>query len=232
MNAVEEDWTNGGWGWANPPAPPPAFICTLDSEGFAPLKKTAAKVQPRNPVPPVQTRNRFTRLASLREEEEANEDIPLCMVQCETAVEPYPAREDRIQDRTTEVTFRTSGKFTELGQEYERLAEAKGGSTKKPKKVRVTPPTVQVFETSAYDPKGSACTSTKTKYENQSKYLVLVYITILTFAESRRSRTRRPPTRSSSRTPTRKSRRSRRASSLTTGPKTRTQSRRPTTVTT
>ena len=124
----------------------------------------------RDPVPLVQTRNRFTHLAGIREEENANEDIPMLMAQRETAVEPYPAREDRIQERTTEVTFRTSGKFNELGQEYKRLAEAKGGLTEKPKNVRVTPPKVQVLETSAYDPKGIVGISTKTKYENQSKY--------------------------------------------------------------
>ena len=41
-----------------------------------------------------------------------------------------------------------------------------GGQTEKPKKVRVAPPTKQVIETSAYDPKGSM----STKYENQSEY--------------------------------------------------------------
>ena len=51
----------------------------------------------------------------------------MCMVQCEVAVEPYPARNDRLQDQATEVTFRTGGKFTELGHEYRRLAEAQGG---------------------------------------------------------------------------------------------------------
>ena len=44
-----------------------------------------------------------------------------------------------------------------------------GGVTKKPKKGKVTPPTMQVLETSAYDPKGIVGISTKTKYENQSK---------------------------------------------------------------
>ena len=58
-----------------------------------------------------------------------------------------------------------------------RLAEAQGGLTKKPKKVRATQPPVQVLETSAYDPKGSVCTSTKTKYENQSKhYSISIHI--------------------------------------------------------
>jgi len=131
VNAVEEEWANGSWGWIQPQAPPASFLCALsrtcDSEGFAPVKRTAARVQHRDPVPLVQTRNRFTHLAGIREEENANEDIPICMVQHETAVEPYPAREDRIQERTTEGMFRISGKFNELGQEYKRLAEAKGG---------------------------------------------------------------------------------------------------------
>ena len=136
VNAVEEEWANGSWvadyqRWTQPQAPPASFLCALsrtcDSEGFAPVKKTAARVQHRDPVPLVSTRNRFTHLAGIREEEKANEDIPICMVLHETAVEPYPARRDRIQERTTEGTFRISGKFNELGQEYKRLAEANGG---------------------------------------------------------------------------------------------------------
>ena len=102
------------------------FIGAIDSEGFTPLKKAVAKPRQRNPVPPVQTRNRYTHLAGICEEEEANGDIPINMLQLETAGEPYPAREDRIQDQTTVVSFRTSGKFIELGREYKRLAEAKG----------------------------------------------------------------------------------------------------------
>ena len=50
------------------------------------------------------------------------------------------------------------------------LQKQRGGLTERPKKVKVTPPKVQVLETSADDPKGSACTSTKSKYKNQSKY--------------------------------------------------------------
>ena len=42
-----------------------------------------------------------------------------------------------------------------------------GGQTEKPKKVIVAPPTKQVLETSADDPKGSM----STKYENQSEHL-------------------------------------------------------------
>ena len=166
LNAVEEDWTTGGWGWGNPQVPP-AFICSLDSEGFAPMKRAAVKAQHRNPVPPVPTRNRYTHLARVCEEEEANEDIPLNILV--TAGEPYPAPEDRIQDLTTMVTFRTAGKFTELGREYARLASAKGGTTEKPKKDSVTPPVLQVLETSVVDQKVSIGIST-TEYENKSKY--------------------------------------------------------------
>ena len=85
------------------------------------------------------------------------------MLQFETAGEPYPAREDLIQDQTTGVSFRTSWKFIELGHEYKRLAEAKGGMTKKPKSVKVTTTPMQALEASASDPKGSVCTSTQNK---------------------------------------------------------------------
>ncbi len=127
MNAVGEDWDNGSWGWTYPQALTAPFLCPLDSEGFAPTKKTTGKVKNHNPVPPVQTRNRYTHLAGIGEEEEADEDTPLCMVQCEVATEPHPARNDLIQDQTTGLDFRTGGKFTELGLEDRRLAERRGG---------------------------------------------------------------------------------------------------------
>ena len=115
---MEQDWS-----WTNTPT---AFIGALDPEGIA-LPKKAVKAKQRNPVPPVKVQSRYSHLAVIREEEGANEDIPINMVQLETAGEPYPAGEDRIQDHTTGVKFRTGGKFMELGLEYERLSEANGG---------------------------------------------------------------------------------------------------------
>ena len=73
----------------------------------------------------METRNRFSRLAAI-DEEEPNEDIPLHMLQKVTVADPNPARADHIQDQVT------GGEFGALGREYERRAEANGGQSMEP----------------------------------------------------------------------------------------------------
>ena len=94
------------------------IVPEVDSEGFgAPKKIAAKKAAVAKPQTPAGTRNRYSLLPRSSEEEQNKDislDAPLSALQLETAVEPYPALENRTQEAKTKqgLTSGTKKKVT------------------------------------------------------------------------------------------------------------------------
>ena len=75
----------------------PGFLMGMGPTGYVNPKKIVAKRITINLAASVQTRNRFSHLAGINEEEQ-DEGIPVNVLQLETAVEPYPDQRNRIHE--------------------------------------------------------------------------------------------------------------------------------------